>query len=332
MNLKRIIREELEAKLGTLYLIVSDDEKFIYGSGKFGGRSFEPVENFTPEKILNSAYKNQEDAHEKIKWAEYFFDFVKKMPNVKRSRPELIALDFMSYNPKIITVDFIIQKRDEKFPMIESEEDEWEWAREIDSSQLNPFYEEGIALQIDTEPTLEQAEMIFEWLVQAGKTTAYLNRSHNRAKNLRKNTYIFGFSGTDWLWNADDKSYSLYVSSGRIRKLIKLSDIFPKKQEQLKEELEDEWEWAKTTQPIELENPEDWIGRSFGYGQKIIDQMDSAEIELRDDEEIFTILRVDENGNLPLLKYHPIYGENYNSSTSPRNLIHNINNGLWVWT
>ena len=34
--------------------------------------------------------------------------------------------------------------------------------------------------------------------------------------------------------------------------------ILPKKQEQLKEEeeLEDEWEWAKTTQPIELENPE----------------------------------------------------------------------------
>lgn len=329
MNLKRIIREELEAKLGTLYLIVSDDEKFIYGSGKFGGRSFEPVENFTPENILNSAYKNQEDAHEKIKWAEYFFDAVKNMPNVKRSTPELIALDFMSYNPKIITVDFIIQKRDEKFPMIESEEDEWEWAREI---KLNPFYEEGIALQIDIKPTLEQAKMIFEWLVQAGKTTAYLNRSHNRAKNLRKNTYIFGFRGTDWLWNAEDESYSQYVSEGKIRKLIKLSEIFPKKQEQLKEELEDGWEWARTTQPIELENPEDWIGRSFGYGQKIIDQMDSAEIELRDDEEIFTILRVDENGNLPLLKYHPIYGENYNSSTSPRNLIHNINKGLWVWT
>ena len=212
MNLKRIIREELEARLGTLYLIVSDDEKFIYGSRS----SFEPVENFTPEKILKSAYQKQEDAHEKIKWAEYYFDFVKKMPNVKRSTPELIASDFMSYNPKIITVDFIIQKRDEKFPMIESEEDEWEW--------------------------------------------------------------------------------------------------------------------AKTTQPIELENPEDWIGRSFGYGQKIINQMDSAEIEFGDDEEIFTILGIDENGNLPLLKYHPIYGENYDSSTSIRNLRHYINKGLWVWT
>ena len=330
MNLKRIIREELEARLGTLYLIVSDDEKFIYGSRS----SFEPVENFTPEKILNSAYKNQEDAHEKIKWAEYFFDAVKNMPNVKRTTPELIALDFMSHNPKIITVDFIIQKRDEKFPMIESEGDEWEWAREV---ELNPFYEEGIALQIDVKPTLEQAEKIFEWLVQAGKTTAQDNKTHDRAKKLTERaslyTYIFGFRGTDWLWNAEDKSYSLFVSEGKIRKLIKLSDIFPKKQEQLKEEeeLEDEWEWAKTTQPIELENPEDWIGRSFGYGQKIIDQMDSAEIEFGDDEEIFTILGIDENGNLPLLKYHPIYGENYDSSTSIRNLRHYINKGLWVW-
>ena len=215
MNLKRIIREELETKLGTLYLIVSDDEKFIYGSNKFGGRSFEPVEDFTPEKILNSTYKNQEDAHEKIKWAEYFFDAVKNMPNVKRSTPELIALDFMSYNPKIIIVDFIIQKRDEKFPVIESEEDDWDWARE--------------------------------------------------------------------------------------------------------------------TKPVELENPEDWIGRSFGYGQEIIDQMSDWEREQGDDEEYFTILDIDENGNLPLVKHHPRFGENYDSTTSPRNLKDYISKGLWVW-
>ena len=133
----------------------------------------------------------------------------------KRSTPELIALDFMSYNPKIITVDFIIQKRDEKFPMIESEEDEWEWAR--------------------------------------------------------------------------------------------------------------------TTQPVELENPEDWIGRSFGYGQEIIDQMSDWEREQGDDEEYFTILYIDENGNLPLVKHHPRFGDNYDSTTSPRNLRDYISKGLWVW-
>ena len=131
MNLKRIIREELEARLGTLYLIVSDDENFIYGSNKFGGKSFEPIENFTPEKILKSAYQNQEDANEKIKWAEYYKNSADKFPNSKRSIPELIALDFMGYNPKIITVDFIIQKRDEKFPMIESEEDDLDWIRGV---------------------------------------------------------------------------------------------------------------------------------------------------------------------------------------------------------
>lgn len=311
MNLKRIIREELQINLGSFYLIVSEDENWVYTKGHLGGYSWRKVEDLEPKEIINSDFKEWEDVEDVI------------------SRIKFAPATSKPQGTKIVTVDFIIQKRDEKFPMIESEEDEWEWAREI---KLNPFYEEGIALQIDIKPTLEQAEMIFEWLVQAGKTTAYLNRSHNRAKNLRKNTYIFGFRGTDWLWNAEDESYSQYVSEGKIRKLIKLSEIFPKKQEQLKEELEDEWEWVRTTQPIELENPEDWIGRSFGYGQEIIDQMDSAEIELRDDEEFFTILGVDENGNLPLLKHHPIYGENYNSSTSPSNLRHNINKGLWVWT
>lgn len=215
MNLKRIIREELEARLGTLYLIVSDDEKFIYGSGKFGGKSFEPIENFTPESILSSAYEYQEDALEKIQWAEYYKNSADKFPNSKPSTPELIALDFMSHSPKIITVDFIIQKRDEKFPMTESEEDDWDWARE--------------------------------------------------------------------------------------------------------------------TQPVELEKPEDWIGRSFGYGQAIIDNMNDSEIEYGDDEEYFTILGIDENGNLPLVKYHPLHGENYDSSTSPHLLRRYISKGDWVW-
>ncbi len=198
MNLKRIIREELQTNLGSFYLIVSEDEKWVYTRSYLGGYRWVKVEDLNPKEIINSDFKVWDDAEDVI-------SRIKFAPPT--SKPQ---------GTKIVTVDFIIQKRDEKFPMTESEGDEWEWAR--------------------------------------------------------------------------------------------------------------------TTQPIELENPEDWIGRSFGYGQKIIDQMDSAEIELRDDEEIFTILRVDENGNLPLLKYHPIYGENYNSSTSPRNLIHNINKGLWVWT
>ena len=100
----------------------------------------------------------------------------------------------------------------------------------------------------------------------------------------------------------------------------------------IREETEaDEWDWVREPQPVELENPEDWIGRSFGYGQTIIDDMDDSEIEYGDDEEYFTILGIDENGNLPLVKYHPLHGENYDSTTSPRSLRDYISKGLWVW-
>ena len=50
-----------------------------------------------------------------------------------------------------------------------------------------------------------------------------------------------------------------------------------------------------------------------------------------DSKEIFTINDIDENGNLTLIKHHPIYGENHDSSTSPKNLRDNISNGSWVW-
>lgn len=99
----------------------------------------------------------------------------------------------------------------------------------------------------------------------------------------------------------------------------------------LNESEDDDWEWARTTQPVELEKPENWVGRSFGYGQPIIDQMDDEEIERGDSEEIFTILGVDENGNLPLLKHHPLYGDSYDSTTSPLNLRNYISKGAWVW-
>ena len=197
MNLKRIIREELEVNLGSFYLIVSEDEKWVYTKGHLGGYSWRKVEDLNPKEIINSDFKVWDDAEDVI------------------SRIKFVPPTSKPQGTKIVTIDFIIQKRDEKFPMTESEEDEWEWARE--------------------------------------------------------------------------------------------------------------------TQPVELENPEDWIGRSFGYGQAIIDDMTDSEIFYGDDEEYFTILGIDENGNLPLVKYHPLHGENYDSSTSPHLLRRYISKGDWVW-
>ena len=142
MNIKRIIREELETSLGTLYLLVSDDEKFIYGMGKFGGESFEPIENFTPEAILNSAHKSSDGAYRMVDWAKYYKDnrtitgrnnsgeLTFKLTSIGKS-----ANDILKHNPKVITVDFIIKKREEAFPIIESEE--FDWIKDVDPDNVH---------------------------------------------------------------------------------------------------------------------------------------------------------------------------------------------------
>ena len=142
MNIKRIIREELETSLGTLYLLVSDDEKFIYGMGKFGGESFEPIENFTPEAILNSAHKSKDGAYRMVDWAKYYKDnrtitgrnnsgeLTRELTSVGKS-----ANDILKHNPKVITVDFIIKKREEDFPIIESEE--FDWIKDVDPDNVH---------------------------------------------------------------------------------------------------------------------------------------------------------------------------------------------------
>lgn len=87
---------------------------------------------------------------------------------------------------------------------------------------------------------------------------------------------------------------------------------------------EDEWEWARTTQPIELQDPKEWIGRQFKIPKEIIGNNTY-------NEQIFTITGIDENDNLILIKHHPVYGDNHDSSTSPRNLRDYISKGKWVW-
>ena len=101
--------------------------------------------------------------------------------------------------------------------------------------------------------------------------------------------------------------------------------------EKIKESIE-EWDWAKDITPVELENPEDWVGRSFGYGPEIIDEMSDGEIAEGDGEEYYEIIAVDVRGKLSLVKHHPKYGENHDSVTSVNFLKDYISNGRWVWT
>ena len=99
----------------------------------------------------------------------------------------------------------------------------------------------------------------------------------------------------------------------------------------IREELKGEWDWVKDITPVELENPEDWVGRSFGYGPEIIDEMSGAEIAMGDDKEYYTIDGIDVNGNLTLTRHHPHRRSNSDSNTSVISLRDYISNGRWVW-
>lgn len=136
MNIKRIIREELESISDSFYLLVSDDENFIYGMGKFGGDSFEPVENFNAEGILRSRYQTQEKALEIVSWAEYY--------KGNDSSPGKSADNILKHNPKVVSVDFILRKRDESFPIMES--NELDWIKNVDPLSGGEYYDDSKAI------------------------------------------------------------------------------------------------------------------------------------------------------------------------------------------
>lgn len=99
----------------------------------------------------------------------------------------------------------------------------------------------------------------------------------------------------------------------------------------IREEIENEWDWAINTQPMELQNPKDWIGKHFGYGQSVIDGMYSYEIQRGDDKDYFEIINVVDD-NLIILKHHHTYGVGgVRTNISIKSFIKQINDGNWVW-
>jgi hypothetical protein len=132
MNIRKIIREELNTLSDSFYLIVSDDENFIYGTGKLGGKGFQPVGDFNAEAILRSRYNSENEALDQIRWAKRYENDSKVGGSLTTAGE--IANNILKHNPKIVPVDFILKKRDQNFPMMESEMDDFGWAKEV-----NPF-------------------------------------------------------------------------------------------------------------------------------------------------------------------------------------------------
>lgn len=110
-----------------------------------------------------------------------------------------------------------------------------------------------------------------------------------------------------------------------------MRNIIKKILRESEEEMDNEWDWAINIQPIELQDPKDWIGKHFGYGQSTIDAMYDYEIERGDDKETFEITGVEED-YLLIVRHHPRFGRRtVSSKLYIRTLIEQMNKGGWVW-
>lgn len=101
MNLKRIIREEINDFSDSFYLIVSADERFIYRRSNLGGYKWQPVDKLNPKEIVNSGFDEYSEAYDMMD-----------------------RRIFQGFG-KIVSIDFILNKRDDNFPMMESNDMGW---------------------------------------------------------------------------------------------------------------------------------------------------------------------------------------------------------------
>lgn len=128
MNIKKIIREELEAVLDSFYLLVSEDENFIYKRGHLGGYRWESVKNLTPKEIIYSGFKEYSEPEEII-------SRINKIPHLIPKHQDTKVV------PKIVPVDFIIKKREETFPIFES--NELDWIKNVDPLSGGKYFDDS---------------------------------------------------------------------------------------------------------------------------------------------------------------------------------------------
>lgn len=108
VNINKIIKEEIEL-MDTFYLIVSEGESFVWFKNNLSGRSFKPIEDLTIEEIIRSGFNSYNEAEGHFKRASHWVG----------------VTSFDMGELKIITLDFLMRKRDEEFPLKESNEFDW---------------------------------------------------------------------------------------------------------------------------------------------------------------------------------------------------------------
>jgi hypothetical protein len=136
MDIRKIIKETINSTLETFYLIVSKGESFVWSKNRLAGWSFTPIEELDTEDIFRSRFKNYDEAE----------DILNRFSKYRKE-------NLLKYEPKIITVDFIMNKRGEEFPLIESQD--LDWIRETPPYILGDFFEERDSICFDDGSKLQ---------------------------------------------------------------------------------------------------------------------------------------------------------------------------------
>ena len=211
--------------------------------------------------------------------------------------------------------------------IIKEEIDDMEWIRRVPSNPLtrNQF----VVIWFDREVTKNDLDIMTQWWHEIHGTED-LNRYANHLKrggyirfsmDWNDDVYDFGHgtSKTIFLHHVDEPDKYIQYN---------LSELIPLN---VNESEENDWGWAINSQPLELQDPKEWIGKSFGYGQPTINIMNDYEIRRGDDKATYEILDVEGN-DLILWKEQPYPGSlGGKTKCSISVFINQINQGSWVW-
>lgn len=211
--------------------------------------------------------------------------------------------------------------------IIKEEMDDMEWIRRVPSNPLTK--DQYVLIWFDREVTKNDLDIMTQWWHEIHGTED-LNRYANsleRGGYIRFNmdwnddVYDFGHgtSKTIFLHHVDEPDKYIQYN---------LSELIPLN---VNESEENDWDWAINSQPLELQDPREWIGKSFGYGQSIIDGMYDYEIERGDDKESLEIVGV-EDDSLLIVRDHPRFGRGgVATKVYIRGFIERMNKGVWIW-
>lgn len=218
MNIKKIILEEISLTLDSFYLVVSEDENFLYTRNTFGGYSWKQIKELSLKQIINSDFRDYEEAS---RWVS---DMVNNVRHTLTNSPKGLG----GQNVKIVTVDAILNKRSEVFPIKESKKgNDLDWIK-----NYVPFSKEKWIIVNDTpdmDPLMLKVQKILTnlgWTKEEGGNFIPKGRivTYIKTIDLVNKIFVFGFGKEVIDLEQRFTSLKLYKSSDFLKGNINESD------------------------------------------------------------------------------------------------------------